>query len=243
MTELFQFLSLETISSCNRSCPTCLRNSHPDRQKVSSWFTHSLMPLDTIHQALHQAHQIGFTGPVILSHYNEPLMDDRLPEIAELTHFYGMSNFCHTNGDLLDERIAERLDGKLDKIIVSLYMAEPMKSERAEWVKSLFDKTTVKVFIQSGHITSHYSPRLELRDRIEKAKDTTCTEPRLHCIINHLGQFLLCCEDLIGNFSFGSFPETSIQDYWYGTQHTGILETLIQESGRRVYTYCSICPK
>jgi molybdenum cofactor biosynthesis enzyme MoaA len=122
VNELFRFLDLETISSCNRTCPTCIRNSHPDKKAISSWFEVNYLPLEVITEALDQCVALGFTGGVCLSHYNEPLMDERIAEIAALAKSYGQFSevFMNSNGDFLTEELAKDLDGHLDKIIVSL---------------------------------------------------------------------------------------------------------------------------
>lgn len=73
--KLFQWLDLETISTCNRTCPTCLRNSHPDREAMKSWFELRYLEVEIIEEALRQVRELGFVGGVRLSHFNEPLMD------------------------------------------------------------------------------------------------------------------------------------------------------------------------
>jgi len=105
--KLFETLDLETISTCNRVCPTCIRNSHPDREAVASFFTPNYLPMDVIHEAFEQSIKMGFRGSVILSHYNEPLMDERLPEIAKLAKSYPFKSvFLNTNGDFITEELA-----------------------------------------------------------------------------------------------------------------------------------------
>lgn len=240
--KLFEVLDLETKSSCNRTCPTCLRNSHPDRERVATWFKPRYMPMEVIKKAVLQCEDLGFTGRVCLSHYNEPLMDERLPEIAEFVHSH-FKTFFNTNGDFLSPEIASRLDGVVDRIIVSLYMSEPVKSKRAEWILSLFNHTHIDIVTNSTHATTHYSPNRDLQSMIDKQIDSDCRQPRIHCIINHEGNFLVCCDDFVGNFGFGKFPEISIEEYWNNPKHVELIETLSQAGGRRKYSYCSICPR
>jgi len=245
MSELFRFLDLETSSRCNRYCSTCLRNSHPDREALKTWFMPYLLPMDIIKEAFDQCVELGFTGGVCLSHYNEPLMDDRIPEIGELAKSYNQfsSVFLNSNGDFLTEELAKDLDGKLDKIIVSLYMKEPLKSERAEWIKSLFKKTHPEIITMSDHIATHFSPKFDIDALIAKNINHSCVEPRIRVIINHRRQYLLCCDDVIGNFDLGTFPEISIKDYWFGEKRTKIESDLRYSGGRKNYSYCSTCPR
>jgi len=201
--------------------------------------------MEVIKEALDQCVELGFGGGVCLSHYNEPLMDDRIVDIAELVKSYNKFKpiFLNTNGDFLTEGLAKSLDGVLDKILVSLYMDEPKKSERARWVESLFQKTEAIPLTASKHIATHFSPKFDVKSLAELHRDHPCTESRIRVIINHKRQFLLCCDDVIGNFDLGTFPETSIKDYWFGEKHSKIVRDLKERGGRTKYEYCSTCPR
>jgi len=243
--KLFKYIDFETISTCNRTCPTCIRNSHPDRDALQPWFEYNYLPIEVIQEALNQCVEMGFTGGVCLSHYNEPLMDARIEEIARMVKSYGKFSpvFLNTNGDFLTKEIAEGLDGWLDKMLISLYMPEPKRSERAEWIKSLFHKTDAQPLIQSDHIATHFSPAFDVKKLAEEHIDNKCDEPQVRVVINSQRQYLLCCDDVIGNFDLGTFPEVSINDYWFGDKHQQIVKDLKVNGGRRKYPYCSTCPR
>ena len=226
-------LALETMSTCNRVCPTCLRNSYPDRQKVASWFEPSLLPLSRINMALEQYAALPDTdSTVCLSHYNEPLMDDRIPVIARVAKSYGFSCiYLNTTGDLLTEEIAKSLDGVLDKIRFST---------RKDKFKSMFQKTEV-IFTEHGHIATHFSPKFDVEELAEQHRDRPCFEPDRRIIINHKQQFLLCCDDLVGEFDLGTFPGTSIKEFL--ERRSSIIDDLSSLGGRNKYSYCSTCPR
>jgi hypothetical protein len=212
---------------------------------LQSWFEPNLLPIEIIEEALDQCVDMGFTKGVCLSHYNEPLMDTRISEIAGMVTSYGnfFPVFLNTNGDFIDEELAQSLDGRLDKIIVTLYMDEPVKSRRAEWIKSLFHATETQIITMSDHIATHFSPAFELEKLVEKNKSHPCSEPQMRVVINHRRQYLLCCDDVIGNFDLGTFPEISIEDYWFGEKHMSIMNNLKNTGGRLQYDYCSTCPR
>jgi hypothetical protein len=242
--KLFEYLDIETSSMCNRICPTCIRNSHPDREAISSFFEPTYLSIETIMNILEQCKDLGFKGSICLSHFNEPLLDERLPQITNMiaAHDWFHPIYFHTNGDYMTEELASGFDRTVDKIVVSLYMDEPKKSERAEWIKSLFHKTQI-VILPGTHIPTHFSPKFDIQKLIFEYRNNECTEIRSRVIINHRRQFLVCCEDVIGNFGFGNFPDVSIKDYWFGDKHVAMVNDL-KESGRRMnYEYCSICPK
>ncbi len=239
-------LALETISTCNRSCPTCIRNSHPDRTEIRSWFKRRFLPLNIIEEALTQYSTMGEDGEspggLCLSHFNEPLMDYRIAEIAKIAKGYDLFNpiYLNTNGDYLTEEIAASLDGVLDEIKISMYAKN--KKDHYEKLASFFHKT--KVMLQDGkHIATHFSPKFDIETLIKEVINIPCTETRPRIIINHRQQYILCCEDVVGNFDLGMFPMISLEDYWYGKRHTRILENLDKPGGRKKYEYCRSCPR
>lgn len=241
MNNLFETLDLETVSLCNRRCPTCIRNSHPDKSLVSSFFERNFLEMDVIENAFTQATELGFTGKVILSHYNEPLLDDRLPKICKLAKQFPFKYvYFHTNGDLITEDKALELDGFVDEIRITLYMPEDKSVVRAKWINSLFSKTKLTFLIPS-HIKTHFSSGyLELA---EKYKNHNCLEPQRRVAINHRRQYLLCCDDVVGNFDLGYFPDISIKDYWFGEKRVTLANNLQNVGGRLHYAYCTTCPR
>jgi hypothetical protein len=95
----------------------------------------------------------------------------------------------------------------------------------------------------SDHIATHFSPSFDVEALAEQHKNRDCAEPRIRVIINHRRQYLLCCDDVVGNFDLGTFPETSIKDYWFGAKHMSIMNNLRNQGGRLQYSYCSTCPR
>lgn len=244
MSELFKYLDFETIGSCHRKCRTCIRNSHPDREALESWFGPNYLDGRLIYDAIDQALVLGFRGGVCLSHYNEPLMDERLPAIAHNVRAFKQLKTVHMNttGDFITPELAAELDGAFDYIIVTLYMKDPKKSERAAWLPTLFEKTELRIVTEPHHTPTHFTPAYDLQDLIRKAQGMSCDQPTIRVIINHRRDYLLCCDDVIGNFDLGSFPEISIEDHWLGRQKE-LANLLAHPGGRATLPYCMTCPR
>lgn len=242
MTILFN-LDFETKSTCNRVCPTCLRNSHPNREAVRPWFEPNYLPENVIYDATSEALGMErFAGTVCLNYYNEPLMDERIADIAEnLRRFPLKELYMHSNGDLLTEEIASNLDGKLHKIIFTLYMDDPVKTKRHEWIKSLFHLTPLVFILEPVHVPTHYSPAYPVMEMAEKHKMHTCLEPSMRIVINHRREYMLCCDDLNGNFGLGTYPEISLQAHW--NRKMEMQEKLLQFGGRLNFPHCILCPR
>jgi sulfatase maturation enzyme AslB (radical SAM superfamily) len=175
------------------------------------------------YQTMHRRH----AGTVCLNHYNEPLLDPRILDIADLAKSHG-SFFVYfiTNGDLLTPEIAKCLDGLLDCLVVSLYGGDSSVAMRVHDIGKLFTKTSLN--FAGEHCATHFSNG-------NHGRRVACTPNRL--IINHRGQYLACCEDMVGQFGMGTFPETSLEDYWYGAKHAKMLSEI------SVHPYCTSCPR
>lgn len=240
---LFQKLEIETCAMCNRFCETCLRNSVPDRESVASWFEDNYLHEDVVRRILQESWDLGFRGEVCLSHYNEPLMDPRIVNLVQIAKDIGYSYvFFGSNGDFLTEELAADLDGLVDYIGFSFYMDEPKKSERMAWVRGLFKKS--KITLGKGdHMVTHFSPNTRLLQLIKNHVKRPCHLPQKRLIINHRGQMLMCCEDLVGNFDLGSIHDSNVEDLWYSEKHQKLVRELERPGGRGVHPHCVSCPR
>jgi hypothetical protein len=237
---MFPLLELETCSSCNRVCPTCIRNSHPDREAVSSWFSKKIMPIEVIQECVKQAAELDFNGNVCLSHYNEPLLDERLPKIVDIVKaaLPDCHVFFHSNGDRLTPEIASSLDGVIDRIVWSVYIDNSEdRVLREKWLAGHFHETKME-FTGGGHIVTHFSPRGEAANPM-----LPCDLPRQRMALNHKGQMLLCCEDLVGNFNLGRFPQNTLKELWWSDSHQKYVRDLAFRGGRESHPYCISCPR
>ena len=238
---LFTYVELETASMCNRRCPTCIRQSHPDQEAMRPWHEHNLMPIETIHAVFAELGGMGYRGIVNLSHFNEPLLDERIPAIARLCRkmvpHCGITMF--SNGDALTESLAAKLNGIVDQIVFALY--DDATGNREEQIRDWFRATPVR-FTGGVHIISHYHAN-SYRVAVENI-ELVCLDSIRRLIINHKGEMMMCCEDIPGHFDFGSFPERSLVELWNDPKHVEIVDTLLHcQAGRRRYALCRSCPK
>lgn len=244
---LFQCLEIETHSECNRRCPTCLRNSIPDKDATASWFSPNSLSMDDIKRVLEQSKTMGFNNEVCLSHYNEPLMDERIVDIALLVRSMGFRQiFLASNADFLTEELAAKLDGVVDYIGFAFYMDEPNLSKRMAWTKTLFKKTRISMGIgapEEQHMVTHFSPIGDLIQLGKKHQDLRCLRPLRRMIVNHRGQMLLCCDDMIGHYDLGTIHESSVEELWYGEKHQHLVRELMSPGGRAVHPHCLSCPR
>lgn len=238
---LFDELNIETQSTCNRVCPTCLRQSHPDKAALAGRFAVNQMPADLVRSLIDQAVTLGFNRWICLQHFNEPLQDNRIADFGRYARGKFEGVVIHSNGDLLTPEMAQRLDGAFDVIRIALYGGN--KAQRAARIVDLFRDTAID-FTDGEHITTHHAPRIELVDKVAEYVDRPCErEAQMRCIIGYNGKMLLCCEDINGIYDLGNANDTPLRDLWFGERHAQILETLSQPGGRRAYAYCATCPR
>lgn len=240
---LFHQLEIETKSSCNRTCEACIRNSHPDREAVRPWFEENEMSAETVQRLLAEATSLGFSGSVCLQHYNEPLMDPRIGVFGKLAKDMGFAHvFTCTNADLMTAERAAELDGVFDEMLVALYMGEAVKAKREAWLRSLFTKTKL-TFTGGGFIPTHYSPVYPVESLARKHVTKPCREPTRRMIVNHRGDMLLCCDDLVGTFALGNVRDHTLEELWFGERHQDLVLALLEPGGRKVHPHCEACPR
>ena len=249
---LFQRMEIETHGLCNRKCVWCIRNSTPDKEATASWFAKptNQLPTETIASVLDQALSLGFRGEVCLQHYNEPLMDERLPELAQMVKNRGFSKvFIGSNADFMTEELSEKLDGVLDEIGFSLYYDGPRYEKRREWLFSLFKKTPITVACAADDLTypmlTHHNPYHDTIAIAKRFENNPCRHPLKRMIVNHKGEMLMCCDDLTGNFNLGSVHDNTLEELWYSDRHQDLVLALLRPGGRKFpgNEHCLTCPR
>lgn len=236
-------LEIETQSTCNRRCASCIRNSNPDKEATAPWFSKNQLPLDVIKRIFKEANDLGFKGSVCLSHYNEPLMDERIVDVGLLARTFNFDRvFMCSNGDFLTEELATGLDGTFNDIGFTLYNTEG-RDERSKWIRSLFKRTLVLVSDGNDRMITHDCPFVDASAVAAQNVGRPCMHPLVRMIVNHRGEMLLCCDDLTNHFSLGSVFESSIEELWYSERHMSIVRTLSHAGGRTQYDHCRRCPR
>jgi radical SAM protein with 4Fe4S-binding SPASM domain len=249
----FWELCIETVSSCNRTCPTCMRNSYPNRETVAGRFgQQNRMPDEMFRKIIDDAVDMGFVGSVNLQHFNEPFQDPRIADFAAYAKGKNQfsSVYMHSNGDLITRRKAASVDGILDKITIALYdeaggqPMDPIKAaNRRHELQSWFTKTQL-VWTPAIHLVTHFSPYANLQAAIVENREKPCTrEVQLRMILDWRGEMLLCCEDIAGIWKLGNVADQSVSDLWNSEKHQSILATLSEPGGRNAYPFCRSCPR
>ena len=186
---------------------------------------------------------IGFQWQGLFVALHEPLLDDRIVDIVKLAkRYFSYVMFC-SNADFLTENVASELDGNIDFIGFTLYMNEPNRNKRAAWIRSLFNTTQLDIANSEVRMITHFSPLADIAQLSQKYSNNPCYNPQKRMIVNHRGEMLLCCDDLVGNFKLGTVFEHSISELWFSEEHQRYVTTLTNQGGRKCHSHCMSCPR
>jgi radical SAM protein with 4Fe4S-binding SPASM domain len=130
-------LWVESTNACNLSCVMC-----PNKSVDASLKGH--MSLDLFCRIVNQVR--GSVRDIYLHHRGEPLLNPALPEMLAYAHRAGLRTRFHTNGTLLDERMAEALlSDPPDLLSFSVDGFEKDAYERVR-VGASFERTLANIF-------------------------------------------------------------------------------------------------
>jgi MoaA/NifB/PqqE/SkfB family radical SAM enzyme len=114
---LFSLVEIETINRCNNTCTFCPVNRNADTRPFR------LMDRRLFISIMEQLRELGYAGKVGLFSNNEPLLDDRISEFAEITRKYLPGAFISilTNGLLLTVEKLNTLMKYIDELAIDNY--------------------------------------------------------------------------------------------------------------------------
>lgn len=207
--KLFSNVEIETSSECNFKCQYCPVSTHP-RPK-------GIMPAETIAKAIVELKELKYEGTVAPHFYNEPLLDERLPQIIELFHkqLPKASILLVTNGSKLTyETFKELVNRGVVRFKISQYGPKILPN-----IKKLFNQLSVE---EREYIryTNHAKEGILLSNRgglvkVKKAlKLAYCYAPTNTLTIDYLGNVHLCCNDYLGQHNQGNINNEKIIDIW-----------------------------
>lgn len=228
---LFQAIMVETMAVCNRRCWFCMYGQHK-----AEGSTTAPMTWQVIMKILANLKDLRYAGRLSWYRINEPLLDERIYKILELTK-QQIPN-CHqtltSNGDFLDQSKIDRLlKCGLDHLAISIY------DDRTFLKVSQFkmsDQVTLKER-RSGYQWENRGGNIsQLRSQ---RSDGNCFRPSTGLNITAQGEAVLCCADFYGDVSMGNVREKRLEEIWYGEKFQQYRKTLL--AGRTGLPLCASC--
>ncbi len=209
-------VNLEVSTYCNRTCLYC-----PNHYRT----TPRLFMTDAVFEkCLERLAELKWTGVVDYAHFNEPLLDRRLPELVRrtLSRLPRAKPRVYTNGDALTEKLADEL---IEAGVVNFSVT------RHDQTPEDFDRRILPLARKwPGHFTLNclHGTMLGRRGSIVKEIDpklftlktlTRCPFPTLAMHISWEGNVMMCCCDWDHTTAFGNVMKQGLMDIWRGHEY------------------------
>lgn len=159
---------------------------------------------------------LRWLGQIQPSYYNEPLLDERLPEL--LAYAKSKLPLCLfrviTNGDLLTVDMYKKLvkDG-VNEFVVSQHQKEETKtiSTLKEYRENHGADGVNVIYKTLGSITSR-GGLVEVKGNWSLQEK--CTYPLWNVIVDYSGELVFCCEDYLSTVKLGNVNSGTLMQIW-----------------------------
>lgn len=184
---------------------------------------------DIIKDAIRYLGKIGYSGGIIFSIFNEPLIDPRFFMLAEFTqkHCPALGGIqCFTNGWNLNQYMVDELE-KLDvRCTVSRY-TDSEDERLGKLVGAIGSRITLDPMVMTIYDCS-------------PTRTGPCLFPSVYSFVNHKGEFALCCRDYEYRVVIGDLNTSSFEKVFTSKVRQEICDRL--EAGDRFLDVCKRCP-
>lgn len=216
-TDHFLSVNIETYTVCNRRCSYC-PNSLFDRSAKENA---KMMSFELLQKIIQDLVKMNYKGKIGFHHYNEPLLDARLPDLIKhvKSELPSSKVVVMSNGDCLSEEMFDRLlAAGMDKMVISLH--PPI-------AKNAFMNSVKSPKIKLKHMSKR---KLSNRGGLVKPERITkiprCWNPLNALVITHSGNIVLCTNDYLEQCVMGNVKTQSIQDVWNDSRFKQIRKEL-----------------
>lgn len=217
-TDMFNSIDIETTTLCNRRCKYCPNSIYPRSLEQNE----KLMSEHTFKKIIDDLKTMGFTGRISPHFFGEPLLDKRLVQLMKYASdtLPRVKLKIYTNGDMLDESMLDRLyDAGVKDYVVSFHGNDEEKENNKrrildlkEYIKLNKKRIKIKILELNGNFS--FSNRGGLVKVKKRANTITCQRARNPLVVAYNGDVLLCCNDYLGQVTFGNVENNSIIDIW-----------------------------
>ena len=236
---LFEKISIEINSFCNRSCSFCTR-TNDNREKVK-------LSEKLIYKVLNELADIKYNGLIAFHFFNEVFTDKRLFSFLEKCKELGLNNYLVTNGDFLTKDIVNRLKSyNIKEFALSIYDWE---TEIEFQERSDFFRNELKIaehdwefyIIKGGDNFSNRAGYVNHKqETLQLPLTAGCSKIEKKIDIRYDGTVVMCCLDYYALHKIGDINNENIIDIWYGEIRQKQINDL-RKGLRKCYKLCSKC--
>lgn len=214
-SDMFDQISIETTTYCNRTCLYCPNSVFDRGQKKNE----KLMKNELFRKIIDDLAKVEYRGAIYPYFYGEPLLDNRLVDFMSYAHkqLPRAELIVSTNGDFLNSEIMDKLYfSGVHSFWITLHgdqisEGEKRVKELMQYIKT--NKRKIAILCQIMNESTALSTRIGLvRPKIVRKDDFSCLAP---LCIDYKGDVLLCCHDYLGQSGiFGNAEKENIMDIW-----------------------------
>lgn len=236
---LFDRISIECNSYCNRFCTFCTR-TYDKREKVR-------MSLSLIYKTLNELKVADFKGLISFHFYNEVFTDKRIYQLFDKCKELDLNNYLVTNGDFLTKENVKKLgEYNIKEFTLSLYDSKDRKDfeKRAKQYIKDFQLNSYDwelIILNGGEGFTNRAGYVDhVEEKFELPVKAACSKIVKKVDIRYDGEVVMCCMDYHGLHSLGNINGLNIIDIWYGDKKRQQLADL-EKGCRSKYELCSRC--
>lgn len=236
---LFEKISIECNSFCNRSCSFCTRTTETREKKQ--------MPTELVHKVLLELANSQFKGLISFHFYNEVFTDKRIFSFYEKCKELGLRNYLFTNGDFLSKEVVQRLSTyNIDEFVLSVYdwkdNTEFEAKKRLYLTEFSLDNYDWKLTIlKGGENFGNRAGYVQYKtENHQLPLHAACSKIETKIDIRYDGAVVMCCLDYYGIHKIGDIRYENIIDIWYSRAKQYQIEQL-RKGHRKNFKLCSGC--
>lgn len=236
---IFDRISIEINSYCNRSCSFCTR-TNDNRIKVR-------MPEELVHKVLDELAAINYKGLISFHFYNEVFTDKRIFSFFQKCKDLGLNNYLFTNGDFLDEEVVKKLSNyNIEEFTLSIYdwitdddFDKKCRefNDKLDLSKYPWNFIIVKGGENFGNRAGYVNHKVE---EVSLPIKAACSKIETKMEIRYDGTVVMCCIDYHAVHPIGNINYENVIDIWYSEVRQNQISDL-KKGLRNCYKLCSKC--
>lgn len=236
---VFQQVLIETRTDCNNHCPFCPHQFNEKKLGVMTWECYTRIIDNLV--------LLGYNGRVALMVSNEPLLDDRLPDLIKYAKSKSPRLFLDitTNGRLLTLEMVDMLFSiGLDNININDYRGDRDKAPNglSKNLQPIYDAyfNNPKITFQRRRLDEKW-PNYggNIPQEFDSKDYGFCNFPFRKLNIAYNGNVILCCDDFMYGTSFGNINDKSLIDCWNDERYNEYRFALLQNKRIGICAKCN----
>ena len=248
---LFSLVEISDSGTCNRSCSFCPRS---DKNWIKKFDNKEFIKSELHESIVSQLKDLKYTGIVVYSGFNEPLLNKNIYTNISQTRKYLPNAKIEliTNVDVLNEkRILKLFESGLSTLLISVYDGPEDMAKFTKMCKNL-NLESEQYVIRNRYLPPEKNFGITMSNRgglmenaehsipsLKKSLKTPCYYPSYTFFIDYNGDVLMCSHDWGKKNVLGNLNKEKIIDVWLSKNAMKSRKNL--SNGNREFSPCNVC--